>query len=174
MDSIPDSVLLDKVAKRKAYNKRYQETHLEDARVRKKKYRVSPKGRAAQKRYEESHPEVKAAKKARQQSPESKAYQEVYRQSPKGRAVKRAHRLKREYGISLADYDRMFAEQKGLCKACGKKTKLVVDHDHVTNKVRGLLCHQCNVIAGMAHDKPTHLMMVAEYLVACKQTEAAA
>ena len=58
--------------------------------------------------------------------------------------------LRRKYGITLDDYNRMFSEQKGRCAICGKQEeKLHVDHSHKTNKVRSLLCFHCN--AGLGH-----------------------
>ena len=60
----------------------------------------------------------------------------------------RQYRLR--YGITLADYDRMFAEQGGKCKICGAEQAgkvgqcFAVDHCHTTLKVRGLLCIKCN------------------------------
>jgi len=63
----------------------------------------------------------------------------------------RKAKLKREYGMTLADYDKMFAEQKGLCKICGDDSlnkRLAVDHDHQTGEVRGLLCGSCNTKLG--------------------------
>lgn len=58
------------------------------------------------------------------------------------------YKLRREYGITPDDYDRMFAEQNGLCAICeeGIDTgRLCVDHSHITGKVRGLLCRNCNL-----------------------------
>ncbi len=60
----------------------------------------------------------------------------------------RNHGLVTRYGISEADVSRMIAEQNGRCALCGKLPKrLVVDHDHVTGRIRALLCDGCN--AGM-------------------------
>jgi hypothetical protein len=39
-----------------------------------------------------------------------------------------------------------------------------IDHDHITGKVRGLLCTQCNIALGMTHDDPGLLTKLAEYL----------
>ena len=55
--------------------------------------------------------------------------------------------LREKYGISLADYATMLEHQGGLCAICDrppKKQALHVDHDHVTKRVRGLLCFDCN------------------------------
>jgi Recombination endonuclease VII len=44
-------------------------------------------------------------------------------------------------------YDRLLAEQGGVCAICGatpKTRRLHIDHDHKTGRVRGLLCHRCN------------------------------
>lgn len=61
-------------------------------------------------------------------------------------------RLRREYGITLEEYEAMLAAQQGKCAACaapldcGKLTH--IDHDHLTGRVRGVLCHPCNLTAG--------------------------
>ena len=62
----------------------------------------------------------------------------------------------RRYGISEEDYNVMLEQQQGLCKLCRKKqsdyfcrTKnLIIDHDHSTGKVRGLICSPCNLLLG--------------------------
>src|SRR3990172_8039473 len=67
---------------------------------------------------------------------------------PKLIVKSRSSRLRR-LGLTLADYNRLWQEQKGLCAICNKpeiaKTKrlLAVDHDHKTGKVRRLLCMRC-------------------------------
>jgi hypothetical protein len=66
-----------------------------------------------------------------------------------------SYRLKAAgYGISKLDYDRMYQIQGGECKICkvhqtDLKKRLSVDHDHITGKVRGLLCTRCNVCLGI-------------------------
>jgi len=75
----------------------------------------------------------------------------------------------RKYGISLFEYDLMFQAQKGCCRICGipqsyLKQRLSIDHDHKTDRIRGLLCNTCNVALGSAHDNPALLRRMAEYL----------
>jgi hypothetical protein len=42
---------------------------------------------------------------------------------------------------------------------------LVRDHDHLTGKVRGMLCHSCNALLGFAKDDPIRLQNAIEYLI---------
>jgi len=81
--------------------------------------------------------------------------------------------LKRVYGITLEDYEDMYAEQEGLCAICGGEgflmkdchsIKLVVDHCHHTGAVRGLLCHNCNRALGLLKDSETSLRAAINYL----------
>lgn len=75
----------------------------------------------------------------------------------------RERTMLRRYGITVADYEAMFASQSGLCAICrrpGKPAKngkrpapLVIDHDHATGKVRGLLCHACNILLPQIENK---------------------
>lgn len=52
------------------------------------------------------------------------------------------------------------------CVICGDETKLVVDHDHITGKIRGMLCNHCNRGLGHFRDDPTLLEFAAQYLYA--------
>jgi hypothetical protein len=61
--------------------------------------------------------------------------------------------LKCKYGMTENDYNRMFQIQGGKCAICEAhqtdlKSKLCVDHNHTTGKVRGLLCAGCNTSLG--------------------------
>lgn len=73
-------------------------------------------------------------------------------------------KLKRRYGMTTEDYNTMLAKQKGKCAICGKFRKLVVDHCHTRNTVRGLLCNNCNAMLGHAGDDPGVLAAGMEYL----------
>lgn len=100
-----------------------------------------------------------------------KAYIErMRREDPVGLEKQRkAARLRCDYGIDLEDYERMVAEQGGACAICmqperGKFGKLVVDHDHVSDIVRGLLCQRCNHMVGHSREDPAILHSAIEYL----------
>jgi len=87
-------------------------------------------------------------------------------------------KLKRLYGITVEDYNRILADQGGACALCRsttpesgnrkykKRVRSVfdVDHDHKTGKVRGLLCTRCNRLVGLANDDPNTARRLVEYL----------
>lgn len=77
--------------------------------------------------------------------------------------------LKRLYGISFEEYSKLLLKQNYKCAICdideveyGKK--LVVDHNHKTGKVRGLLCRNCNVGIGLLQDNKELLKKASLYV----------
>lgn len=103
----------------------------------------------------------------------------AYRNQPSSEArerkllAKRSRHFERQYGLTLTAVDDFIAQQGGLCAIChrpptsspfGKRPRLVVDHDHTTGKVRGLLCTDCNAGIGYFDDDPVILRAVIEYL----------
>ena len=57
----------------------------------------------------------------------------------------------RKYGVTKADYLDMYVRQEGNCGLCGKpqrKRPFVIDHDHESGEVRGLLHAPCNFALG--------------------------
>ena len=87
----------------------------------------------------------------------------------KGRAYetpeqKRDYALRTKYNITLAQYEQMYEEQRGMCYICHSDSKLFVYYCHQTEQVRGLLCHHCNLVLGPAFDNPSFLRLAAIYL----------
>ena len=76
----------------------------------------------------------------------------------------RAIKIKCVYGLSKQDYDTLIASHGGKCAICKKDAKLHIDHDHKTNKVRGLLCAKCNKAIGLLDDDPIITAMAVKYL----------
>lgn len=74
-------------------------------------------------------------------------------------------RYKNEYGITVKDYDTMLQTQNNRCAICYKSSNtLCVDHNHVTGKVRGLLCKKCNIGIGCLNDDAEILANAIKYL----------
>ena len=82
----------------------------------------------------------------------------------------RKQKYQKKFGITLEEYERMLAEQGGVCAVChqpenvAREQALAVDHDHVSGKVRALLCNRCNRAIGFFRDDPVALRAAAEYL----------
>ena len=82
--------------------------------------------------------------------------------------------LKREFGMTLDDYNALLRKQAHRCAICrrpetvklksGRLKRLAVDHDHVTGTVRGLLCHRCNVLVWALEDNHTTLAAIGAYI----------
>lgn len=78
--------------------------------------------------------------------------------------------LKAQYNLTLAEYQSLYDAQDGACGICRYSAnmdgpnRLVVDHDHVTGRVRGLLCRSCNLGLGNLKDDPSLLASAIRYL----------
>lgn len=70
----------------------------------------------------------------------------------------------KKYGLSKEQFQEMLKSQTNKCKICGAEEKLVVDHSHMTGKVRGLLCHKCNRGLGQFNDNIPLMFKAIEYL----------
>jgi hypothetical protein len=87
--------------------------------------------------------------------------------------------LRKKYGLTLADYEWMLADQGGVCYICGKKetriikgklASLSVDHCHDEGHVRGLLCYKCNTAIGLLDHSLENLQRAVAYLKRDKAT----
>ena len=115
------------------YNKQYRETHKERLAELKKAWIIA-------------NPDKKTIHNKKWNDRNKKYYKQWRSDNPD---KSKSKWLKYMYGISLTDYNRMFAEQEGKCWICSMhssklKYPLQVDHSHITGIVRGLLCNKCN------------------------------
>lgn len=94
------------------------------------------------------------------------AVENYYKISPR----KRNWHLQNKYSITSEDYEIMLKEQNNCCAICnnpdpGRNHNIfMVDHNHETGKVRGLLCFSCNVGLGLFKDDPNIINSAILYL----------
>jgi hypothetical protein len=84
----------------------------------------------------------------------------------KNRDKELARHRKESYNIDDNVYWEIVEKQDGKCFICGDKPliNLSVDHNHLTGKVRGLICNSCNIAIAKANDSPMLLRAMADYL----------
>jgi hypothetical protein len=73
----------------------------------------------------------------------------------------------RNRGITVETYQAMRDAQKNVCAICDlpdSRGRLCIDHDHGTNKVRGLICRSCNLALGYFKDDSSRMRKAAEYI----------
>lgn len=124
-----------------AYDKAYRSAHMEEELAREKAYRTTHKKEIAIR---------------------SKTYYEAHREEMKAR--------KRElnYSLSKTEFDALLKDQGNVCAICGKSEWKgrgpQVDHDHLTGKVRGILCYACNIALGLIGDNSKTARALVAYL----------
>jgi hypothetical protein len=83
------------------------------------------------------------------------------------RGGKAAADRRAKYRLEPDEFDRLLESQGGrcaICRALGGKRAFHVDHDHRSGRVRGILCHHCNLLLGNAKDDMETLKAAASYL----------
>lgn len=110
---------------------------------------MQEKRREANRRWHEEHHDEYLARRRRRYA--------------EGTLNNRADRLKRFYGLTEDQYDKMLSDQGGACAICGKGADrrspyLCIDHDHNTGRVRGLLCNACNLGVGIYETRREKLL----------------
>lgn len=79
----------------------------------------------------------------------------------------RSYHMKHLYDLTEQQYETRLAQQRGNCLLCGdppRQERLVVDHDHSTEMVRGLIHRECNLLLGYAGDRVDRLLAAVHYL----------
>lgn len=81
--------------------------------------------------------------------------------------MSRAWEIKTKYGLTVEEYDAIVRSEISKCRICGRTNddvKLVLDHNHETGDIRGVLCPNCNTGIGLFKDNPDLLEKAIEYL----------
>lgn len=91
------------------------------------------------------------------------------KEDPEKRLKWRGAQLKRKYGITIDDFNDQLEQQDYRCAICLTDESIGnghfhVDHDHKTGKIRGLLCHHCNVALGSFKDSVETMEKAIDYL----------
>jgi hypothetical protein len=83
---------------------------------------------------------------------------------------KRNHHLLKKFGITLEEAEQILFKQGNLCAICKDPIEDKrgfyphVDHDHLTGRIRGILCFRCNAGLGAFKDDPRRLLAAIQYL----------
>lgn len=91
--------------------------------------------------------------------------------------ARRAIYLKHKYKITSETFEKLLIEQNFVCYICGKhqnknlgpggyggQQSLAIDHNHITGKIRGLLCNTCNRALGLFNDNANLIERAANYI----------
>jgi hypothetical protein len=135
------------------YDRQYYIAHREEHRLAARKYRAGNKEKLCAK---------------------SRAYYAANREKSKA-ATRRwaiahpdriqATQRRSKFGMSAEFFANLLAAQGGRCAICGcRMDKPCVDHDHVTGRVRGLLCNNCNAGLGFFQDDVPRMRSALAYL----------
>lgn len=65
----------------------------------------------------------------------------------------KAKGILRRYRLSYEEYICLLENNGGICPICEKRKAIVVDHDHKTGEVRGMLCNYCNMLISGIEDE---------------------
>jgi protein-arginine kinase activator protein McsA len=86
-----------------------------------------------------------------------KYHQNPYKYKSKSKQAK--------YGITQEEFDKMKESVNNACEICkSQNVTLCLDHDHNTNKIRGIICHKCNLGLGNLRDSYEIVKSAADYL----------
>ena len=91
---------------------------------------------------------------------------EHYANSPELKLRSKWRHIKSKFKIDEEKWTNIFNKQGGKCAICSTSidTSAHLDHCHLTNNIRGLLCGHCNKGLGHFKDSADTLVLAAEYL----------
>lgn len=172
--------------KQLAYKRKYAQEHAAEIAAYQREYRIKNKVKLAAQAHEynlEHRDKISARNKIYREGrrDDIAAYKQTYHQENKSkilawhkeyRLTNKAgiadQKLRHKYGIGTKERDKLLEQQGGVCPLCltntPSKKGWVVDHCHVTNKVRGILCQNCNTMLGMSSESIDTLLRAIEYI----------
>jgi hypothetical protein len=151
-----------------AYQREYRKNNKEKLDAYKRDWRANNK-------HVVNSEEYKAVQRAwRARNPDKvRQYNEAARNKPGERdrqrdAAKRGY-YKRKYDLTPDQKQQMLEAQGGVCVICqrdtpGSKRGWSVDHNHITGRVRAILCAPCNTMIGHARESTYALGRAILYL----------
>jgi hypothetical protein len=101
-------------------------------------------------------------------------YMRGWGQTEAGQRNRTAQSVKKRCGLTIKEYDKAYEQQEGKCKICGVqrerygKDRLVVDHCHISERFRALLCGLCNTAIGMLGEDTERMRKAIEYVESWK------
>ncbi len=118
---------------------------------------------------------TKASRKWQSKNPEkcsTKTRRWREKNKDRDRLIRRRSVLKKQYGLTPEKVEEMFEIQGRKCANPGcdsispgrKGWDWSVDHNHTTNKVRGILCNGCNTSLGLLKEDGRKIAGLIEYL----------
>ena len=144
--------------KRKAIRTKYQQANQEAINAKRRAYRAANREKldAYKRQWEKDNPEILSMQRARKRIKDMNVRQNI--------------QLRHHYDITLDAYNEVLAAQGGVCVICQefnvteRSNRLVVDHDHESGVLRGLLCHRCNCGLGYFKDNVALVSRAIAYL----------
>lgn len=113
------------------------------------------------------HPEHKKCAKCKKEKMASEFIKHYHTSTGLGSYCLLCHaeiNIASKYGMSPETLKKFKKDRNNQCEVCGSKKSIVVDHNHETGVVRGLLCNNCNAALGFVEEDTYRLANLADYL----------
>lgn len=163
---------LKTIEQRRAYSREYEKTR----RIRPDPEKAKEQVRLSSLKYSRKNKDIIRAKVNAQRKENPEKFREYDRKYRRNNLEKcRLIDISKKHNITPEDYLNMEKVQRRRCAICrqketrksrteGQLTRLAVDHNHTTGKIRGLLCHECNTGLGKFKENKKYLKRAAKYL----------
>ena len=156
-------------AEKAAYSKKYYAIAGEEIKRKRREYNKTPRAQKVRQAYLAANKERIRARYVANKEKINEYSTKWQKANPeKAKVIRRRTTLKCKYGITPEEWDVLFDSQGKKCAVCASTATTGkgwnTDHDHVTGKVRGILCLHCNTLIGYAKDDIDTLYAAIRYL----------